>query len=99
MAAALVVGSLVTADVLSRGWLERLDLRLSDAIGGWGLRDSVAFPLVWLVTQLGGRVAILAVLAVLVGYLRLRRDTRLPLGRGVVGPGPLTPPVYAGEAG
>jgi membrane-associated phospholipid phosphatase len=99
MAAALVVGSLVTADVLSRGWLERLDLRLSDAIGGWGLRDSVAFPLVWLVTQLGGRVAILAVLAVLVGYLRLRRHTWLPLVRVLVALGLLTLVVYAVKHG
>ena len=64
-----VVGALVTADLLTRGWLERMDLRVSDVISGWGLRDSAAFPLVWVVTQLGGRVTILVVLAVLVGYL------------------------------
>ena len=95
MAAALVVGALVTADVLSRGWLERMDLRVSDVIGGWGLRDSAAFPVVWLVTQLGGRVTILVVLAVLVGYLAWRRHTWLPLVRVLVALGLLTVVVYA----
>ena len=41
-----------------------MDLRVSDVISGWGLRDSAAFPFIWVVTQLGGRVAILVVLAV-----------------------------------
>ena len=38
----------------------------------------------WLVTQLGGRGTILAVLAVLVGYLAWRRRTWLPLVRVLV---------------
>jgi membrane-associated phospholipid phosphatase len=84
MLLALVVGSLVTADVLARGWLETMDLRVSDVISGWGLRDSAAFPFVWLVTQLGGRVAILVVLAVLVGHLAWRRRTWLPLVRVLI---------------
>jgi len=92
---ALVVGTLVTADVLSRGFLERMDLRVSDVISGWGLRDSAAFPFVWVVTQLGGRVAILVVLAVLVGYLAWRRHTWLPLLRVLVALGLLTLVVYA----
>jgi membrane-associated phospholipid phosphatase len=92
---ALVVGTLVTADVLSRGFLERMDLRVSDVISGWGLRDSAAFPFVWVVTQLGGRVAILVVLAVLVGYLAWRRHTWLPLVRVLVALGLLTLVVYA----
>jgi len=95
MVLAVVVGTLVTADVLSRGFLERMDLRVSDVIGGWGLRDSAAFPFVWVVTQLGGRVAILVVLAVLVGYLAWRRHTWLPLVRVLVALGLLTLVVYA----
>ena len=95
LAVALVVGCLVTADVLARGRLERFDLQVSEVISGWGLRDSGAFPFVWLVTQLGGRVAILAVLAVLVGYLAWRRHTWLPLLRVLVALGLLTLVVYA----
>jgi undecaprenyl-diphosphatase len=92
---ALLVGAAVTADVLNRGWLERMDLRVSDVISGWGLRDSAAFPFLWVVTQLGGRVAILVVLAVLVGYLAWRRRTWLPLLRVLVALGLLTVVVYA----
>jgi undecaprenyl-diphosphatase len=94
MLLALVVGALVTADVLSRGWLERMDLRVSDVISSWELRDSAAFPFIWVVTQVGGRVAILAVLAVLVGYLAWRRHTLLPLVRVLIGLGLLTVVVY-----
>ena len=94
MLLALVVGALVTADVLSRGWLERMDLRVSDVISSWALRDSAAFPFIWVVTQVGGRVAILAVLAVLVGYLAWRRHTLLPLVRVLIGLGLLTVVVY-----
>jgi membrane-associated phospholipid phosphatase len=96
---ALVVGVLVTADVLSRGRLERMDLRVSEVISGWGLRDSAAFPYLWVVTQLGGRVAILVVLAVLVGYLRWRRHTWLPLVRVLIALGLLTAVVYAIKQG
>jgi membrane-associated phospholipid phosphatase len=99
MAVALVVGTLVTADVLSLGWLERMDLRVSGVISGWGLRDSAAFPFIWVVTQLGGRVAILVVLAVLVGYLGWRRRTWLPLVRVLVALGLLTLVVYAVKQG
>jgi membrane-associated phospholipid phosphatase len=99
MVSALVIGSLVTADMLSRGWLERMDLRVSDVVSGWGLRDSAAFPFVWVVTQLGGRVAILVVLAVLVGYLAWRRHTWLPLVRVLVALGLLTVVVYAIKQG
>jgi membrane-associated phospholipid phosphatase len=99
MVLALVVGVLVTADVLAGGWLERVDLRVSDVVSGWGLRDSSAFPFVWLVTQLGGRVAILAVLAVLVGYLGWRRHTWLPLLRVLIALGLLTLVVYAIKQG
>ena len=94
MVVALVVGALVTADVLSRGWLERMDLRVSDVISSWELRDSGAFPFIWVVTQVGGRVAILAVLAVLDGYLAWRRHTLLPLVRVLIALGLLTVVVY-----
>jgi len=95
MLTALVIGALVTADVLARGWLEGLDLRVSDVISGWDLRDSAAFPFIWAVTQLGGRVTILVVLAALIGYLAWRRRTWLPLVRVLVGVLLLTVAVYA----
>jgi membrane-associated phospholipid phosphatase len=71
-----------------------MDLRVSEIVSDWGLADSVAYPLVWVVTQLGGRVAILAVLAVLVGYLGWRRSTWLPLVRVLVALALLTVVVY-----
>jgi membrane-associated phospholipid phosphatase len=95
MAVSLLVGGLVTADLLAGGVLERLDLRVSGIIDGWGLRDSAAYPVVWAVTQLGGRAAILIVLAVLVGYLAWRRRTWVPLFRVLIALGALTVAVYA----
>jgi membrane-associated phospholipid phosphatase len=95
MLTALVVGALITADLLAGGVLERLDLRISEVIGGWGLRDSAAYPFVWAVTQLGGRAAILGVLAILVGYLAWSRRTWLPLLRVLLALGTLTVGVYA----
>ncbi|HZB21088.1 MAG TPA: phosphatase PAP2 family protein [Blastococcus sp.] len=95
MLAALVVGTLVTADLLTGGVLERLDLRISHVIGGWGLRDSGAYPFVWAVTQLGGRATILGVLAILVGYLGWTRRTWVPLLRVLLALGTLTLGVYA----
>jgi len=92
---ALLTGTLVTVDLLAGGVLERLDLRISDAIGDWGLRDSAAYPAVWLVTQVGGRATILGVLAVLVGYLAWRRRTWLPLLRVLLALATLTLGVYA----
>jgi membrane-associated phospholipid phosphatase len=95
MLAALVVATLVTADLLARGPLERMDLRVSEVISDWGLRDSAAFPFVWVVTQLGGRVTILVVLAGLVGYLGWRRRTWLPAVRVLIALALLTAVVYA----
>jgi membrane-associated phospholipid phosphatase len=95
MLAAAVVGGLVTADLLSRGVLERLDLRVSEIVTSWGLAHSGAYPVVWLVTQVGGRVTILVVLAALVGYLAWRRRTLLPLVRVLVALALLTLAVYA----
>ena len=94
MLAALVVGSLVTADLLTLGLLERVDLRISGIVGGWDLADSPAYGLVWVLTQLGGRGAILVVLAGLVGYLAWRPGTWLPLVRVLVALALLTAVVY-----
>ena len=95
MAVALVVGCLVTADLLARGPLERMDLRVSEMISDWGLRDSAAYPFVWVITQVGGRVTILVVLAALVGYLGWRWRTWLPLLRVLTALLVLTAGVYA----
>jgi membrane-associated phospholipid phosphatase len=95
MLTALVIAVLVTVDLLAGGISERLDLRVSDAIGGWGLRDSAAYPVVWVLTQLGGRGTILLVLAGLVGYLAWRRRTWVPLLRVFLALGVLTVVVYA----
>jgi membrane-associated phospholipid phosphatase len=91
----VVVGGLVTADLLTRGALERMDLRVSEVVSDWGLSDSAAYPVVWLLTQLGGRVTIMAVLAVLVGHLAWRRRTWMPLIRVLVALALLTVAVYA----
>jgi membrane-associated phospholipid phosphatase len=93
--AALLVGVAVTADLLTRGILERMDLRVSEIVSDWGLSDSGAYPLVWAVTQMGGRGTILVVLTVLVGYLAWRRRTLLPLVRVLVALALLTLAVYA----
>ena len=95
MLAALIVGGLITVDLLAGSLLERFDLRVSHIIGGWGLRDSAAYPVIWVVTQLGGRATILVVLAILVGYLAWRRRTWAPLLRVLVALGTLTVGVYA----
>lgn len=95
MLAALLVGGLITLDLLTSGISERLDLRVSEVVKGWGLADSAAYPLVWLVTQLGGRVTILVVLAGLVGYLAWRYRTVLPAVRVLVALALLTGMVYA----
>jgi len=97
--AALVVGGLVTLDLLTSGASERLDLRVSEVVKGWGLADSAAYPLVWLVTQLGGRVTILVVLAGLVGYLAWRYRTVLPAMRVLTAVVLLSGVVYAVKFG
>ena len=94
MAAALVVGSLATADLLTGGRLERLDLRVSATVDGWDLVDSPAYPVVWALTQVGGRGTILVVLAGLVAYLAWRRGTWVPLLRVLVALALLTAVVY-----
>jgi membrane-associated phospholipid phosphatase len=96
---ALVVGCVVTADLLTRGALERMDLWVSEVVSDWDLQDSAAYPAVWLVTQLGGRGTILVVLAVLVGHLAWRRRTWLPLVRVLLALALLTLAVYAVKHG
>jgi membrane-associated phospholipid phosphatase len=99
LVAAALVGGLVTVDLVTRGSLERMDLRVSEIVSDWGLAQSAAYPVVWAVTQVGGRVTILAVLAVLVGYLAWRRRTWLPLVRVLLALALLTVTVYAIKSG
>lgn len=95
----LLVGGLITLDLLTSGVTERFDLRVSDVVTSWGLADSAVYPLVWVVTQLGGRVTILVVLAGLVGYLAWSRRTLLPVLRVLVALVLLTGAVYAMKYG
>ncbi|MGY1915999.1 phosphatase PAP2 family protein [Blastococcus sp. SYSU DS0973] len=92
---AVLVPVLVTADLLTHGSLERLDLLVSEVVSDWGLRGTAGYPVVWLVTQLGGRVTILAVLAGLLGYLFWRRRAWLPIARVALALAVLTAGVYA----
>ncbi len=93
VAVAVAVG--VTADLLGRGVLERLDVEVSAVVSDWGLRDSPGYWPVWAVTQIGGRGTILIVLTGLVGWLCVRRRTLLPLVRVLVALALLTVVVYA----
>ena len=99
LTAALVVTAGVTADLLSRGALERVDLRISEVVSAWELRDSAAYPGIWLLTQVGGRAVILVVLLVLAGYLGYQRRTLLPLVRVFVALALLTACVYGFKYG
>jgi membrane-associated phospholipid phosphatase len=94
---ALLVAGLVTGDLLTHGVLERLDLRVSEVVSDWGLSDSAGYPALWLVTQLGGRGAILVVLAGLVLWLAWRRRTWVPLRRVLLAVVVLTAAVYAAK--
>jgi hypothetical protein len=85
----------VTADLLARGRLERLDRHVSSVVSAWDLRHSGAYWLVWVFTQAGGRGFILIVLAGLVGWLAVRQRTAVPLVRVVVALALLTAVVYA----
>ncbi|MFP5373085.1 MAG: phosphatase PAP2 family protein, partial [Actinomycetes bacterium] len=92
---AALVGSVVTVELLAGGALERIDLRVAEVVGRWDLEHSVAYPAVWLATQLGGRATLLAVLAATVGHLAWRRHTWVPLVRVLVALSLLTASVYA----
>ena len=93
--AALLTAVAVTVDLVNHGPLERLDLELSEVVSDWDLQNSAAYPAVWLVTQVGGRVAILIVLLALVGHLAWRRRTWLPVVRVLLALLLLTLVVYA----
>jgi membrane-associated phospholipid phosphatase len=96
---AVAVATGFTADLLGRGRVERMDLRVSEIVDTWGLRHSLAYWPVWLLTQLGGRAFILLVLAGLVGYLAVQRRTLLPFVRVLLAVGLLTAVVYAFKYG
>ncbi|MEI4272656.1 phosphatase PAP2 family protein [Klenkia sp. LSe6-5] len=95
----VLVTVLVTVDLLGRGALERMDLRVSEVVSDWGLRDSAAYWPVWVLTQAGGRVTILVVLAGLVGWIAVRRRSLLPLVRVLVALVLLTAVVYGFKYG
>jgi membrane-associated phospholipid phosphatase len=98
--ASLALTAVVTADLLARGRLERMDLRVSEVVSSWGLKDSpVTYWPVWCVTQFGGRGFILIVLAGLVGFLTWRRRTLLPLVRVLLALALLTAVVYGFKYG
>jgi PAP2 superfamily protein len=97
--AALLVTVAVTADLLGRGVLERMDLRVSEVVSAWDLKGSAAYWPVWAVTQLGGRGFILVVLAGLVGYLGWRFRTVVPLVRVLLALVLLTLVVYSFKYG
>ncbi len=97
LAAAVTVA--VTVDLLTRGVLERMDLRVSEVVSSWGLADSGAYWPVWAVTQLGGRGFILIVLAGLVGYLGWRFRTAAPVVRVLLALVLLTVVVYSFKYG
>jgi PAP2 superfamily len=99
LAVALVVAVAVTADLLGGGVLERMDLRVSEVVSAWDLKDSAAYWPVWAVTQLGGRGFILIVLAGLVGYLGWRFRTVVPLVRVLLALALLTVAVYSFKYG
>jgi membrane-associated phospholipid phosphatase len=99
LVAAVLVGGIVTVDLLAGGALERMDLRVSALVSDWGLEGSAAYPVVWAVTQVGGRATILVVLAGLVGYLAWRRRTLVPLVRVLLALALLTATVYAIKGG
>ena len=89
----------VTIDLLDRGVLERMDLRVSEVVSDWGLRDSAAYWPVWVLTQAGGRVTILVVLAGLVAWVAWQRRSLAPLVRVLVALALLTGVVYAFKYG
>jgi membrane-associated phospholipid phosphatase len=93
LAALVTLG--VTLNLLSGGWLERMDLEVSEVVSVWDLRNSGAYWFVWVFTQAGGRGFILIVLAGLVGWLALRRRTLVPLVRVLLALALLTAVVYA----
>jgi membrane-associated phospholipid phosphatase len=99
MGLGVLITLVVTVDLLNRGALERMDLRVSEVVSDWGLRDSAAYWPVWVLTQAGGRVTILVVLAGLVGWVAWQRRSLAPLVRVLVALALLTGVVYAFKYG
>ena len=99
VAACVLLTAAVSWGLLAGTWLGTLDDRVAAVVGGWDLRHSRSYPLIWLFTQFGGRVTILVVLAALVGFLFWRRRTLLPLFRVVLALALLTAVVYAFKYG
>lgn len=95
MLVAALVAAAVTADLLTRGWLERTDLKVSEVVSAWDLRHSYAHWPIWVFTQAGGRGFIVFVLAGLVCWLWWRERTLLPLVRVLLALALLTAVVYA----
>jgi membrane-associated phospholipid phosphatase len=95
LSVAALVTVAVTTDLLTRGWLERMDLRVSEVVSRWDLRHSDGYWAVWVFTQAGGRGFLLLVLAGLVGWLWWRHRTLLPLARVLLALALLTAVVYA----
>jgi membrane-associated phospholipid phosphatase len=99
MCVAAVVAVVITVDLLSRGWLEWMDLRVSELVSSWGIKSSGWYWPVWGVTQLGGRGFILIVLAGFVGYVCWTRRTLLPLLRVLLALVLLTAVIYGFKYG
>jgi len=93
LAALVTLG--VTVDLLVGGWLEPVDVAVSDVLKGWDLRHSDGYWAMWLLTQAGGRGFILIVLAGLVTWFAVRQRTVVPLVRVLMALALLTAVVYA----
>lgn len=98
VALAAVVFLAVTADVWAGGWLSRLDVRIADRVGAWGLRyhtlPSLALhPLVWF----GQRGVILVAAFGVAGWIAYRARTSEPIVRLVVALFAVAGLVYAGK--
>lgn len=96
---AAVITALVTANLLSGGALEQLDLAVSEVVSSWGLRDSAGYWFVWLFTQAGGRVTIVVVLLAVVTWVWWTERTVVPLVRVLVALALLTAVIYAFKFG
>jgi membrane-associated phospholipid phosphatase len=91
---AVAVAVAVTADLLAGGVLEDVDRRVAEVIDSWGLRDSAAYPVLWLLSQVGGRGTIVVTVGVLAVWLAWRRRTLRPPLRVVGALALLTVVVY-----
>ena len=92
---AAVVAVLITADLLTDGVVERLDLRVSEVVSAWRLGESAAYPAVWVAVQFGGRETLGLVVAALVLWLARSRRTWVPLWRALLALALLTAVVYS----